>query len=164
MRFSGTLAVVLAASLPSTNNVMATPDSGADRQIIGRSGVGPYETGPGPFKVDSPDIQLTLDKATDLAVVHGTMVPGGTLGWHSQPDVVFVTITEGTMTLYDADDPKCTPYVVHAGQAFVEPIGHVHIARNESATEPVSWYATHIGVPSGVSTTTDEADPGICPL
>jgi hypothetical protein len=51
---------------------------------------------------------------------------------------VFVTITQGTMTLYDADEPKCTPYMVQAGQAFVEPIGLVHISRNESATDPVS--------------------------
>jgi hypothetical protein len=40
--------------------------------------------------------------------------------------------------------------VVHAGEAFVEPIGLVHIARNESTTERVSgrvsWYASHIDV------------------
>ena len=92
------------------------------------------------------------------------MAPRGTLGWHSHPDVVFVTVTEGAMTLYDADDPNCTPYVVHAGEAFVEPMGHAHIARNESPIERVSWYATRVGVPTGVPTTTDEPAPGNCPF
>jgi quercetin dioxygenase-like cupin family protein len=160
----GVLAPVLVTSFASANSVSATPDSGVDRQVLARSAVGPYETGPGPFKVDAADIQLTLNKATEIAVVHSSMAPGGTLGWHSHPDVVFVTVTEGTMTLYDASDPSCTPYVVTAGQAFVEPIGHVHIARNESDTDRVSWYATHIGVPSGVPTTTDETGPANCPF
>jgi len=105
-----------------------------------------------------------LDKATDLAVAHGTMAAGGDTGWHSHPDVVFVTVTEATMTLYEADDPNCTPHAVQAGQAFVEGIGDVHIARNESTTDRLSWYATHIGVPSGVPTNTDQPVPGNCPF
>jgi quercetin dioxygenase-like cupin family protein len=85
------------------------------------------------------------------------MAPGATLGCHSHPDVVFVMITEGAMTLYDALDASCTPYVVHAGDAFVEPAGLVHIARNESTTNRVSWYPTHIGVPSGAATTIEHS-------
>ena len=88
------------------------------------------------------------------------MAPGGTLGWHSHPDAAFVTVTECEMTLYDTDDPSCAPYVVHVGEAFVEPAGLVHIARNETRTERVSWYATHIGVPTGAATSIDQPDPG----
>ncbi len=91
------------------------------------------------------------------------MAPGGTIGRHSHPDVVFVTVTEGEMTLYDANEPSCTAYVVHAGEAFIEPAGLVHTARNES-TDRVSWYATHIGVPTGAATSIDEPDPGNCPF
>jgi len=68
----------------------------------------------------------------------------------------------GSLTLYGADDPNCAPHVVQAGQSFIEPIGTVLIARNESPTERASWYATHIGVPTGVPTTTDESAPGNC--
>jgi quercetin dioxygenase-like cupin family protein len=127
---------------------------------VGRGAVGPYETGPGAFQFDGQNVQLDLKNATDVAVVHGAMAPGGTLGWHSHPDVVFVTITEADMTLYNANDPSCTPYVVHAGEAFVERPGLVHTARNESTTGRVSSYAAHIGVPSGPATTIDEPDPG----
>jgi len=30
------------------------------------------------------------------------MAPGGTIGWHAHPDVVFVTVTEDEVALYDA--------------------------------------------------------------
>ncbi len=152
------------ASLTGGGSAMATPDSGDTRELLGRGAVGRYETGPAAFHYDGPDIQLALGNATDVALVHGTMAPGGTIGWHSHPDVVFVTVTEGEMTLYDADDPTCTPYLVHAGEAFVEPAGLVHIARNESTTDRVSWYATHIGVPTGAATSIDQPDPGNCPF
>jgi quercetin dioxygenase-like cupin family protein len=158
------LLMLAAVSLSSSSSAFATPDSGDDRQLVGRGAVGPYETGPGAFQFDGQNIELALKSATDVAVVHGTMAPDGTLGWHSHPDVVFVTVTEGEMTLYDANDPTCTAYVVHAGEAFVEPAGLVHIARNESTTDRVSWYATHIGVPSGAATSIDEPDPGTCPF
>src|SRR5215471_21783250 len=159
----GTVALVLSASLACTGIALATPGD-QETEIVGRSSVGPVETGPGAFSVNSDNIQLTLDKATDVVVNHSTMAPGGTSGWHSHPNVVFVTLTEGTLTVYDADDPKCTSYVVHAGEGFVEPIDHVHIVRNESPTDRASWYATHIGVPTGVSTRTDEPSPGNCPF
>jgi len=166
MKWSKTTAALLmlaCLSLSSTSSALATPDSGDDRQVVGRGAVGPYQTGPGAFQFDGQNIQLALTNATDVAVVHGTMAPGGTLGWHSHPDVVFVTVSEGEMTLYDAHDPGCTPYVVHAGEAFVEPAGLVHVARNESTTDRVSWYAIHIGVPSGAATSVDEPYPGTCP-
>ncbi|HEY1295667.1 MAG TPA: cupin domain-containing protein [Chloroflexota bacterium] len=159
----GTFALVLSVSLAFTRIALATPGD-QETEIVGRSSVGPVETGPGAFSVNGDNIQLKLDKATDVVVNHSTMAPGGTSGWHSHPNVVFVTLTEGTLTVYDADDPKCTPYVVHAGEGFVEPIDHPHIVRNESPTDRASWYATHIGVSSGVSTRTDTPSPGNCPF
>ena len=91
MKWSKTTAALLMlalASLSSTSSAFATPDSGDDRQVVGRGAVGPYQTGPGAFQFDGQNIQLALKNATDVAVVHGTMAPGGTLGWHSHPDVV----------------------------------------------------------------------------
>lgn len=159
----GIVALFVSSSLASASGVLATPGD-QETEIVGRSSVGPVETGPGAFSADGDDIHLVLDKATDVVVNHSSLAPGGTSGWHSHPNVVFVTLSEGTLTLYDADDPKCTAYVVHAGEGFVEPVGHVHVVRNESATERASWYATHIGVPSGVSTRTDAPLPGNCPF
>ena len=62
------IVAVLSASLASTGRVLATPDSGDDKEVLARSAVGPYETGPGPFTVDGTNIQLTLDKVTEIAV------------------------------------------------------------------------------------------------
>jgi hypothetical protein len=83
-----TIMVLASISLAPASSALATPDSGDDRQVVGRGAVGPYQTGPGPFQFSNENVQLTLGKTTDVAVGHGTMAPGGTLGWHSHPNVV----------------------------------------------------------------------------
>jgi hypothetical protein len=37
---------------------------------------------------------------------------GSTTGWHSHPDLVFITVTQGTLTYYLYEDRQCTPHVV----------------------------------------------------
>ena len=57
-----------------------------------------------------------------------------TTGWHSHPGPVFITVTQGTLTYYERDDPTCTPHVVSAdspNNAFVDD-GGGHVVRNES--------------------------------
>jgi hypothetical protein len=47
---------------------------------------------------------------------------------------VFITVTRGTLTFYEADDPTCTPHVVSANSpnnAFVD-TGDGHVVRNET--------------------------------
>jgi quercetin dioxygenase-like cupin family protein len=153
------LMVVVSAGLASAQ---AKPPNGSEPAA--RSGGAPYATGPSPFKTDDAGIQLALDRATEVSVVHDSLPPGGSTTWHLHPDAVFVTIIEGAMTLYYGDDPSCTPTVMRTGDAFFEQIGRVHIARNESSTEPLSWYATHIGVPNGVPAIVDQPIPGNCPF
>ena len=60
--------------------------------------------------------------------------PGFTTGWHSHPGPVFITVTKGTLTYYELDDPTCTPHVVSANSpnnAFVD-TGDGHVVRNET--------------------------------
>jgi hypothetical protein len=76
---------------------------------------------------------------------------------------VFVTISAGTMTFYDADDPTCTAGTYATGDSFVDRGGgHVHIARNEGAVNLV-LYATYL-VPVGAPIRTDVPNPGTCPF
>jgi hypothetical protein len=150
--------LALSTTFASSGVALATPPNGVNVEVIGRSAVA------GPYSAHDPQIQLALDKATDLAVVRGTMAPNGETGWHSHPAPVFVEVTEGALTLYNADDPNCSPLVVQADQGFIEPIGNVDIARNESQTDRASWYATYIGVPPGMPTTTDAPALGDCPF
>jgi quercetin dioxygenase-like cupin family protein len=76
----------------------------------------------------------------------GIVPPGATFGWHSHRTPVAVAVTAGTLTLYDSSGAKCTATRYKAGQGFIEPANHIHLARNEGKAR-VILYATYIGVP-----------------
>ena len=70
----------------------------------------------------------------DIVVRQHDYQPGSTTGWHSHPGPIFITVTRGTLTYYEQDDPACTPHVVSAdspNNAFVD-TGHGHVVRNLS--------------------------------
>jgi quercetin dioxygenase-like cupin family protein len=145
------------ATLLAIGGASATPGLGASASTLGRATLAAGDK----IKTD----QLKLDVRDDLDVVTQTITiaPGGHTGWHSHPGPVFVTITAGTMTFYDGDDPACTPVEYAAGDAFIdEGVGHVHIARNEGTTNLV-LYATYL-LPVGAPLRTDEPAPGNCPF
>ena len=64
------------------------------------------------------------------------------------------------LTLYQADDPACTPQVYAAGSGFVDQGGDVHVVRNEGSVDAVV-YVTSI-IPKGAGRRIDELDPGTC--
>jgi quercetin dioxygenase-like cupin family protein len=86
-------------------------------------------------------------------------------GWHRHPGPVFITVTHGTLTFYEADDPTCTPHVVSAqagyDHAYVDE-GHGHIGRNESG-EPATDVSV-IVAPVNLPFRTDIPAPGNCPF
>jgi quercetin dioxygenase-like cupin family protein len=86
------------------------------------------------------------------------IVPGGaTFGWHSHRTPIVVAVIGGTLTLYDSNGPKCTPTRYRAGQGFIEPANHLHLARNEGKTK-VTLYATCIGVPPSLRANPNNLD------
>jgi quercetin dioxygenase-like cupin family protein len=99
---------------------------------------------------------------SDLYVVKNTFVVGGYTGWHSHPGPSLVTVTQGTITAYDGDDPTCTPHVYPAGSTFIDPTsaGHLHFLRNEG-TEAAITVAVQL-VPTGVNRRLEADDPGYC--
>jgi len=46
---------------------------------------------------------------------------------------VVITVLEGSVTFYEADDPTCTPKVVYAGERYVD-TGMGHYGRNETGS------------------------------
>ena len=101
---------------------------------------------------------------TDTVVLTTTIAPGGSTGWHSHPGPAFIVVTQGTITLYDGNDPTCTPHRYGPGTGFFDPgFGHVHLARNEGTT-PVTEVVTYLNVPPGGSPRIDEPAPGNCPF
>src|SRR5262249_1566509 len=120
----------------------------------------------GPVALDELDIKVESDThglkiktrgEWETRVVHHTITPGGGTGWHSHPGAVFVMVTAGTLTKYDADDPDLTPQVYPKGTGFVEHPGEVHIGTNQGDVdlEMVSFLL----IPLGAQPRIDEPDP-----
>ena len=85
-------------------------------------------------------------------------------GWHTHPGPSLIVVTQGTVTVYDGDDPTCMPHVYTANtanNAFVDDGGgHVHIIRDESGA-PAQTIAVQL-VPKGAARRQDVPDPGNC--
>lgn len=105
---------------------------------------------------------LKVKGVSDVFVNSNSAIPGGHTGWHSHPGLSIVSVTQGAIWLYDADDPSCTPTIVPAGNGFVEPGDHVHILRNEGGVD-AKWTTTAIR-PAGSAGRIDQANPGNCPF
>ena len=74
-----------------------------------------------------------------------------------------ITVTAGTVTAYDGDDPSCTPHEYTPGMGFVDPGGdHVHVLRNEGLDEART--ITVQLLPAGATRRIDADDPGVCPF
>ena len=134
--------VTLAAFVAVTK---ASPPSGVTPTVLAR---GTFDG----FNVRS-DPQGTIDgfrahsvAPLDLVVRRHDYAPGGMTGWHSHPGPVFITVTQGQLTFYEADDPTCTPHVVSAGQGYVD-TGQGHLGRNETSlpAQDVSVIAAPVG-------------------
>jgi quercetin dioxygenase-like cupin family protein len=148
---------VFVAAATLVGAALGTAPSNLTSTTLGRISLGPYhETSPG-FKVFSKS-------PTDTVVLTTTINPGGSTGWHSHPGPAFIVVTQGTLTVYDGDDPSCMPHRYSAGTGFLDAgLGHVHIARNEGTT-PVTVVQTYLNVPPGGSPRIDAAAPGNCPF
>jgi quercetin dioxygenase-like cupin family protein len=142
----------VAALVIVSGSASATPPSGTTTQLVARA---TFTSG---YKVNVDGIKVNIKGPVDVAVVHVTFQPGGTLGWHSHPGATFVMVTSGTVTRVNADG--CTSENVSAGQGFFEDPNAVHVAENKTA-EPAETYVTFI-VPVGASLRIDEPAPPDC--
>jgi quercetin dioxygenase-like cupin family protein len=125
----------------------------------GRSTVGAFKihSDYNGFKVD-----VVSRKPADVEVLQLTIAPGGTTGWHAHPAPVFVIVTAGALTVYEADENPCTPTVYPAGTGFVETGGSVHVARNDGSVNATP-IATSLA-PVGAATLIDAPQPSHCPF
>jgi hypothetical protein len=160
LRLCRTLAASIVCAAIFASAAMATPPSGvALNLVLGRATLPPFDIQPddSPFGIQSAN-------STDVVIQHVILKPTtGSTGWHTHPGPLFVTVVFGALTLYDGDDAACTPHTFKAGQGFVDRgFGHVHIARNESTTDPAELYASYLNVPPGGLFRLDAPNPGNC--
>ena len=129
-RLTGVLCafVLIAASVIA----WASPAVGVTPTLIGR---GTYE----PFKVKTDahslvDVEVKAKSHLDVVVRTHDYAVGSSTGWHTHPGPVLITVLQGQVTFYEADDPTCTPHVVSAGEGYVD-TGRGHIGRNETGQQ-----------------------------
>ena len=112
------------------------------------------------------DVWLSLQKTkgdSDLYVQSNVWQPGGTTGWHTHPGHSLVTVTSGTVTNYDGDDPSCTGTVYTVGMTFVDEGGdHAHLIRNEGFAE-ARTIAVQL-IPAGATRRIDAQGNAACPF
>lgn len=140
-------AVAMIISMVCASTLRATPSSGFSGSTIAVGRFGEIDTNNHAFFPDTApwnshpgnNLWLSMQKTkgpSDLYVQNNVWASGGTTGWHTHPGHSLITVTAGTVTAYDGDDPSCTPHQYTVGQGFVDAGGdHAHLLRNEGATE-----------------------------
>ena len=122
----------------------AEPPSGVTPTILAR---GTYDS----FNVRSDphgtiaDFRAHSTDPIDVIVRQHDYAPHSTTGWHTHPGPVFITVTKGSLTYYELDDP-CTPHVVTVGQGFVDSgSGHVVLNTGDQPAQDISVITAPVG-------------------
>ena len=155
LMFAG-IAVGCAFGFIASRFASATPSSGPPT-FSSSFVAGPVVLDAMDIKSESATYELEL-KTKGLSQARVGVIriqPGGFSGWHSHPGPVFVMVTQGTLTIYEAGDPQ--PHVFPAGTGFVEEPGRVSTATNEGITD-VEIHAFFL-TPFGAAPTTSEPEP-----
>ncbi len=157
------VSLVLVALVAYAGTVLATPAAGFSGTTLARATFGDIFSHVHTIPATWNEL-ISTQGDSDLYVQQNTWLPGGTTGWHTHPGPSFVIVTQGSITVYDGNDPTCTPHVYTAGtanNAFIDPgDGHVHLVRNE--TGAVAQAIAVQLIPSGSVRRQDAPDPGNC--
>ena len=111
------------------NTGLASPAVGVEPTVLSRATFEPFSVR---TDHDSPiNFRARAKTELDIVVRRHDYAVGGYTGWHMHPGPVFITVTTGTLTFFESDDPTCTPIVVTAPGGYVDD-GHGHIGVNLS--------------------------------
>ncbi len=147
----GILAVVM-----NVGNSLATAPTGVSAVFTVRATMPSHH-------FDSNDFKIFQKDREDVVMRQLTFAPGASSGWLSHPGPQYVIVTEGTISVYEADDATCTAHRFSTGEGFVGIPGDVHILRNEGAA-PAALVVTFLDVPVGDPFRIDALRPGNCPF
>lgn len=139
----------------------------------GGGGIGREDLGQATFDIDKVkrvfgdwEVELEAKDGLEVAVRRFTYPAGSHTGWHQHPGPVFIQVVQGTVTFYEADDPNCTPIVVHKGESYLDLGEHGHIGRNETTAQAQD--VTVLFGPPGTAPPDFRLDlspaPGNCPF
>ena len=130
--FFGAIATAAAVGLVTmltTTVTHAEGPTGVTATVLARGTLDPFNVRSDPHGAIA-DFRAHSTEPIDLVVRQHDYAVGSSTGWHTHPGPIFITVTRGTLTYYELDDP-CTAHVVTAGHSFVD-TGDGHIVRNLS--------------------------------
>jgi quercetin dioxygenase-like cupin family protein len=164
--FAATGAIVvcgIAALLDGPGAAVATPSQGFASDVTRAYFDNIRVLGSTDVESEEAMVEIVVKRPSDIYVVNNTVKAGGYSGWHTHPGPSVVLVKSGTATVYDGDDPTCTPVRYPAGTGFIDAGGgHVHMVRNEG-TEQLVTVAFQI-IRAGDNRRISVADPGYCPF
>jgi hypothetical protein len=91
-------------------------------------------------------IRLKIKDNVTVKTTYAFAAPSNTAlvgSWHYHNGPVFVTVTAGTLTLYDS---SCGSWDINAGQTYIESTGQVLVGKALASknTESVQWFTTRV--------------------
>jgi hypothetical protein len=162
------LSFLIALALVVVPSARATPGCGLASETLA---VGHFPSGSlnlmcNEFRELGWFLKTNIRGDSDVYVVRNTWPVGAHSGWHTHSGPSLITVISGELTVYDADNPTCTPEVHTAGTpsaSFTDVgCGEVHLIRNEG-TECAVNMVVQI-VPAGQARRTDADQPANCPV
>src|SRR5207253_1514733 len=136
-------AVIIVATLYHTRKAHATAAQGFASTTIALGRFGEIDV----FNKLIPpankgDLWLSFQQtkgSSDLFVQNNIWPPGGSTGWHTHPGHSLITVTAGTVTAYEGNDPDCKPHVYTVGMGFWKLM--MLVSSQASTLEPRAWTA-----------------------
>ncbi len=106
---TGLFVCYVSVLITSSGTVLATPSSGFVSTVVGPTRFGEIDI---KTKTEDHKVQIKTKGLSDVYIVTNKVVPGGQSGWHTHPGPSVVSVKSGMATVYDGDDPTCTPAVL----------------------------------------------------
>jgi quercetin dioxygenase-like cupin family protein len=149
------LAIVGATVALGAGVALATPPSGETPTPLARGAlVAPANVN---TRVIGGRVKINTQGAIDAMMLQLTLAPGGTGGWHSHAGPLITIVTQGTLTLIDA---QCKRHDIQAGQAVISN-GSTHKDENLGTT-PVTFNVTFLIPHTVARPPVDQPAPASC--
>ena len=108
-----TILLVVLGAVVYVGTVLATPATQFTSATLAKAQLDELKI-KGQSKADHWQVKLKTKGSSDMYVQSNVWAPGGSSGWHTHPGPSLITVTAGEVTVYDGDDPTCTPHRVLA--------------------------------------------------
>ena len=134
-----------AAFVGYTLVVSASSPIGVTPQVLARGTFSPFHLLRDPHSLVEFEAKSKAD--LDFVVRQHNYAAGGSTGWHAHPGPVFITVTQGTLTFYEYDDPTCQPKQVKAGEGYVDTgKGHIGVNETDAPAQDISVILAPVGM------------------